>query len=327
MSLRKFSRWCGAVARDTADLLFPRDCPGCGRPLMTDPPSAARTALGAVSPTTPLATPPAVSRTAFRSARPMSPPSSLSTPPGVSPTTPRLTRPALWTGSESAHRVWTGPESVRRVCTHCQWALDTAPKLVFPRVGLSIPTFSAGFHRGVRRRLLIAAKERGNTDAHYVNGVILRAMFQWLVHHGHLPDPRLTPWALVPAPTSEEAARARGGDVVVRWLRHATGSLATAWEWGSDGAAVCPILVSRHKQRDQVGLSSDERRRNVAATISVREPKSALVGELRRQVRAGQRLVIVVDDVLTTGATMQQCILALRGAGIEPTLGVTLVAA
>jgi ComF family protein len=63
-------------------------------------------------------------------------------------------------------------------------------------------------------------------------------------------------------------------------------------------------LVRRQETPPQAGLSAVERRRNVAAAFVVR----------RRGPVAG-KVVTLVDDVLTTGATARACALALQAAG------------
>lgn len=63
----------------------------------------------------------------------------------------------------------------------------------------------------------------------------------------------------------------------------------------------------RHTKQ-QVGLAFGERRSNVAGAFQVR-PK-------RRAALAGKR-VLLVDDVITTGATVEACALALKEAGAE----------
>jgi len=63
----------------------------------------------------------------------------------------------------------------------------------------------------------------------------------------------------------------------------------------------------RHTKQ-QVGLAFGERRSNVAGAFQVR-PK-------RRAALAGKR-VLLVDDVITTGATIEACALALKEAGAE----------
>lgn len=73
------------------------------------------------------------------------------------------------------------------------------------------------------------------------------------------------------------------------------------------GAAFEPMLLVRTRPTPpQKALSAEARRRNVAGAIAVRES--------RREAVRGKR-VILVDDVLTTGATLSACARALRKAG------------
>ena len=64
--------------------------------------------------------------------------------------------------------------------------------------------------------------------------------------------------------------------------------------------------------RPQARLGQEERRRNLAGAFRLRRPEW-LEG----------RSVLIVDDVLTTGATLEACLEALAGAGASPT-GVAL---
>lgn len=63
-------------------------------------------------------------------------------------------------------------------------------------------------------------------------------------------------------------------------------------------------LVRRRPTPTQGGLSRSERLRNVAGAFGVREP----------EIVQGRR-VVVIDDVLTTGATIGECAKALLEAG------------
>lgn len=65
-------------------------------------------------------------------------------------------------------------------------------------------------------------------------------------------------------------------------------------------------LVRRKATTPQVGLSRAQRRRNVA--------KAFVVPELYRSTVRGKRLLLV-DDVMTSGATLEACTHALREAG------------
>lgn len=75
------------------------------------------------------------------------------------------------------------------------------------------------------------------------------------------------------------------------------------------GLPVDPLLLSRtRKTRQQVGLSADARQRNVAGAFTAR-PEAVS--------RTKGRRVVLVDDVITTGATVKAVTLALKRAGID----------
>jgi ComF family protein len=75
------------------------------------------------------------------------------------------------------------------------------------------------------------------------------------------------------------------------------------------GLAVDPVLVSRtRKTRQQVGLSADARQRNVAGAFTARPDALS---------RTKGRRVVLVDDVITTGATIKAVTRALGRAGID----------
>jgi ComF family protein len=75
------------------------------------------------------------------------------------------------------------------------------------------------------------------------------------------------------------------------------------------GLPVDPVLVVRRKNTPhQVGLSGDARRRNVAGAFAA-HPDS-----LRR---LNGRRVVLVDDVITTGATVKAVTHALNKGGAE----------
>lgn len=75
------------------------------------------------------------------------------------------------------------------------------------------------------------------------------------------------------------------------------------------GLTADPLLVSRTRRtRQQVGLSADARQRNVAGAFAA---SPSAVERLRG------RPVVIVDDVITTGATVKAVTRALHRAGID----------
>jgi predicted amidophosphoribosyltransferase len=56
----------------------------------------------------------------------------------------------------------------------------------------------------------------------------------------------------------------------------------------------------------QVGLSPEQRRRNVAGAFKIDKPRAAGVKAKK---------IVVIDDVITTGATVEACARVLKRAG------------
>jgi len=68
-----------------------------------------------------------------------------------------------------------------------------------------------------------------------------------------------------------------------------------------------PLVLRRMRStRPQVGLDHEARRKNV---------RGAFVVEERNRIRIAGRRIVLVDDVMTTGATASACTLALQKAG------------
>jgi len=74
-------------------------------------------------------------------------------------------------------------------------------------------------------------------------------------------------------------------------------------------------LQRKHETRSQVGLSASERRLNVAGAFSARQDL----------VRG--KVILIIDDVTTTGSTISACAQALCEAGASAVHGITLARA
>jgi len=91
-------------------------------------------------------------------------------------------------------------------------------------------------------------------------------------------------------------------------LRHFNQAAVLAGELSRQtGVAMNPLILRRTRStQSQVGMTRDQRRRNVAGAFKV--PR-------HRRVSLKGRNVLLVDDVVTTGATVDACAGALKRAG------------
>lgn len=159
------------------------------------------------------------------------------------------------------------------------------------------PAAAAGTYAGPVRPALIAFKERGRAELARPLGAALALAVAAVVTAA---GPR-RPVLLVPVPSTAAAVRARGRDHVRELTRVAVAELRAA---GLDADTV-RLLRRRGRGRDSAELSAAQRRANLAGSFVV-EP-------LRSVVRRGARLV-VVDDVVTSGATLTEAAGALERA-------------
>jgi len=156
-------------------------------------------------------------------------------------------------------------------------------------------TAAFGRYDGPLRALLLAHKERGRTAlARPLGGALARAVA------GVASGPVL----LVPVPSSRAAVRARGHDHAWRLARAAARRLPP-------GSAAGRLLAPARAVADQAGLSHAARAANLHGALVARQ---------------GRAHVVVVDDVVTTGATLVEAARALAAAG-HVVLGAAVVAA
>jgi predicted amidophosphoribosyltransferase len=191
--------------------------------------------------------------------------------------------------------------------TLCERCRPSAPAARVPVTGWDAAgqvVFAAGRYDGGVRAALIAYKERGRAELARPLGTLLAAAVSAAVvstavasaaavsaADAELP-PGGPPPCLVPVPSSARASRRRGGDHALR-LARAAGRIG--------GLPVVPALRLARQVRDSAGLGRQARAANLAGAFV------AAAGHGRHAV--------LVDDIVTTGATLREAHRALCLAG------------
>jgi predicted amidophosphoribosyltransferase len=195
------------------------------------------------------------------------------------------------------------------LCSDCGSVFTGLPSRVMPQPcpdGLP-PVWAVTDYAHVARAALVAHKERGLLELAGPLGRALSVSVLGLVASGEAPVVERV--GLVPVPSRRAVVRERGHDPLLRVAREAARALRRT---GVD-ATVVPALKAARPVVDQAGLGAVERAANLAGAITLAR-------------RSAPRTCVVVDDIVTTGATAQEASRALRSGGAH-VLGVAVVAA
>jgi len=163
----------------------------------------------------------------------------------------------------------------------------------------SMHVYSGVLYSPVAKRIILSAKENGIKAADDLINHALTHCLAFLLRDFEIG-------ILVPVPSRKSSNRKRGRD----FLSEVTHSIAQ-----SQSLECVDLLIHARKIKDQSGLSAHERSENIYQALAINRNKMPALG-------VGTD-VILVDDLLTTGATLLEARRALEVRGIRVIAAIT----
>ncbi|MFF1633641.1 ComF family protein [Leifsonia sp. NPDC058248] len=176
----------------------------------------------------------------------------------------------------------------RSLCADCRRALAPAPARLDDGVE-SPPVWASLAYAGSVRAVLLAFKDHGRTDAGPALARALRASVVAAIA-GARPVERAGGVTLVTVPSTRAAFRSRGYHPTELMLRRAGLSIGSR-----------SLRLSR-QVADQAGLSAAGRAQNRSGSFAASQ-------------RLAGRACLIVDDIVTSGATIREANRAIEAAG------------
>jgi predicted amidophosphoribosyltransferase len=195
------------------------------------------------------------------------------------------------------------------LCVRCAGAFDGPFDVHRLLTATGPPIHALAAYRDTARTILLSFKERGRRDLAVPLGRMVAAVLPTLPTAQPAADGT---WWLVPAPSRRSVARRRGGPHIHRLARATAVALAARGQ----PAAVAPALTLAPDTRDSADLDAAARIANLTGRVRCHPPGAPPPGTP----------VVLLDDVVTTGATAAACVRELTAAGLVPTAVVALTA-
>ena len=179
------------------------------------------------------------------------------------------------------------------VCQSCRSIVKQAP--VRARAAVDVPVIAASPYRPVLEHVIPRYKDDGALHVERFLGELLAIAL------GRISAASDGDLVVVPVPSLPRNVRSRGFDHTRRLAARAA---------SSTGLETKAVLRRGNGGADQSGLGREARRNNVTGSM---------------RARALAKPVVIVDDIVTTGATLREACSALKRAGVE-VIGAAVIA-
>lgn len=200
------------------------------------------------------------------------------------------------------------------LCVECRPFLCSPAEVQVVPGSTALRVASVSDYSGVPRSVILDHKEKGRLSLARPLGDALAVSVSGLLESGFgCLSCGSRSVALVPAPSRPAAVRSRGHDPVARMARRAAMLLRRTGQ----ACSVAGALSHARPVLDQSELTRDQRETNVHGAFNVR-------GLCARCLEG--RCVVVVDDIVTSGATLREAARALGNEG-HRVCGAAVVAA
>jgi len=187
------------------------------------------------------------------------------------------------------------------LCSQCRrgWNLHRYFTTIRDESESELRVVSSVAYSPIAQKILLAAKESHIKRADQLLADAIEHSIKFVLREEFVEY-------LIPIPSRASATRTRGRQFVEAITERPSHNLSIP---------IAPIITHGRKVRDQSGLSHDQRRNNLQGAFVVTH-KLGVRGK-----------ALLIDDLVTTGATLNEAARALRYAGIEVIGAVTAAVA
>jgi predicted amidophosphoribosyltransferase len=174
-------------------------------------------------------------------------------------------------------------------CPECLFQWSGFP---VSRIILKTPVYSPIYYNGLSAEIILRAKEnRERAARRFVTAAISSVLNRFQFPEGVV---------VIPIPASHQSIRRRGEDFIERVARESL-------ELSEIDGKVSKLLYHNRKVKDQSALTGSQRQANLSGSFSV---DSRSLAELANSTTP----LVIVDDVITTGATLRAAISAIANS-------------